>query len=395
LLSHIGKANDIKIAGQTSGIDLVLGGHSHQHIKEVFKSKSGEPVIVFQAGRNGDKYGTLDVEFDDKGVLVFKESDLETIPVKSGNKQKVNLTNEITKFNHTDFTQEDIETEQLMLNVLGNEKMRIGELAEPYNPYENSELYPKPENGVKNKIGGKSPRRDCENPLASFTADALLWNANNTYNANVDAVMMTGSHDFLVQKFRRKEITNRDILDFLPFKNRNYKLKLSGKEIKQILEWGVTGSINSGEKPREGERPYRPGFIQVAGIRYKAKTTEDGQYLKQDPLAEIKIKKPGTGNQYEDVEESRIYTVLLDNNFMRDVVNFETPKISAIFNKPDRQAIFAQKEGKTIEDMEKAGIEEGHTKLHKKDSLLQYIKDQDNKGRKIEIKSDGRIQKVQ
>ena len=63
LLSHLGYTLDKIIANQTQGIDVILGGHSHDLIfdvkegKNLFYSKSGEPVVITQAGRDGKNFG--------------------------------------------------------------------------------------------------------------------------------------------------------------------------------------------------------------------------------------------------------------------------------------------------------------------------------------------------
>lgn len=75
LLSHLGYTLDKIIANQTQGIDVILGGHSHDLIfdvkegKNLFYSKSGEPVVITQAGRDGKNFGVLNLEFDQNGVI--------------------------------------------------------------------------------------------------------------------------------------------------------------------------------------------------------------------------------------------------------------------------------------------------------------------------------------
>lgn len=82
LLSHSGYGYDRKIAQNTDGIDIILGGHSHnliQDIKEgenLLRSKSGEPVIITQAGRDGKHFGVLNVEFNDKGQIVKAQNNI-------------------------------------------------------------------------------------------------------------------------------------------------------------------------------------------------------------------------------------------------------------------------------------------------------------------------------
>ena len=73
-LSHIGfvykdqpeKMSDKHLAAKTSGIDLILGGHTHTFLKEplVFQNKDGKNVIVNQVGWAGILLGRLDFYFD-------------------------------------------------------------------------------------------------------------------------------------------------------------------------------------------------------------------------------------------------------------------------------------------------------------------------------------------
>ena len=60
LLSHEGNTVEKEIAQRVTGIDVILGGHSHDLIEGVtpgenlFYSPSGEPVVITQAGRDGN-----------------------------------------------------------------------------------------------------------------------------------------------------------------------------------------------------------------------------------------------------------------------------------------------------------------------------------------------------
>ena len=75
LLSHLGFGYDQKVAQETSDIDIILGGHSHNLILDVkpdlnlLTSKSGEPVVITQAGRDGRYFGVLNVEWSPEGIL--------------------------------------------------------------------------------------------------------------------------------------------------------------------------------------------------------------------------------------------------------------------------------------------------------------------------------------
>lgn len=73
-LSHIGfdykddpeKMSDKHLAAKTSGIDLILGGHTHTFLTEplVFQNKNHKNVIVNQVGWAGILLGRLDFYFD-------------------------------------------------------------------------------------------------------------------------------------------------------------------------------------------------------------------------------------------------------------------------------------------------------------------------------------------
>ena len=75
VLSHSGFKNDKKLAQNTSGIDVILGGHTHTLLTDIregvnlFKSKSGEPVVITQAGKDGENVGILNLVFNKDGII--------------------------------------------------------------------------------------------------------------------------------------------------------------------------------------------------------------------------------------------------------------------------------------------------------------------------------------
>ena len=84
LCSHVGYGDDkdLKIAKETEGVDIIIGGHTHTVIDGVntedkgeneklnlVMSKRNEPVLITQAGGLNKYAGYLNVEFDEKGVL--------------------------------------------------------------------------------------------------------------------------------------------------------------------------------------------------------------------------------------------------------------------------------------------------------------------------------------
>lgn len=73
-LSHLGydyeykKVSDKILAKETSGIDLIIGGHTHTFLEKptVMKNKNGQEVLINQAGWAGLRLGRIDFVLDDK-----------------------------------------------------------------------------------------------------------------------------------------------------------------------------------------------------------------------------------------------------------------------------------------------------------------------------------------
>jgi S-sulfosulfanyl-L-cysteine sulfohydrolase len=63
LLSHNGMDVDLKLAGRVSGIDVILGGHTHDAIPQpIAVSNAGGTTLVTNAGSNGKFLGVLDLD---------------------------------------------------------------------------------------------------------------------------------------------------------------------------------------------------------------------------------------------------------------------------------------------------------------------------------------------
>ncbi|TFK24617.1 5'-nucleotidase [Coprinopsis marcescibilis] len=82
-LTHIGYAQDIELAKQTTGISLIIGGHSHTLLGDnatipnaqgayptIVTNSIGEEVFVVTSYRWGEYLGYIDVEYDHSGHIV-------------------------------------------------------------------------------------------------------------------------------------------------------------------------------------------------------------------------------------------------------------------------------------------------------------------------------------
>ncbi len=80
LLSHIGFDKDQSIAKQVTGIDVIVGGHTHTLLSNnsteaegvyptVIKNPEQKPVLIVSAGIGGQHIGNLAVTFDNRGDI--------------------------------------------------------------------------------------------------------------------------------------------------------------------------------------------------------------------------------------------------------------------------------------------------------------------------------------
>jgi sulfur-oxidizing protein SoxB len=73
VLSHNGMDVDLKMATRVSGVDAILGGHTHDGMPVAsIVSNAGGQTVVTNAGSNGKFLGVIDFEVKDKKVAGFQ-----------------------------------------------------------------------------------------------------------------------------------------------------------------------------------------------------------------------------------------------------------------------------------------------------------------------------------
>ena len=68
VLSHLGKEVDLQMAGEVKGIDLIVGGKSHDRLDPPLWIEPSGTVIV-QAGYQGQWIGVVSLEIDSQGTV--------------------------------------------------------------------------------------------------------------------------------------------------------------------------------------------------------------------------------------------------------------------------------------------------------------------------------------
>ncbi len=215
LLSHQGNTVEKEIAQTVSGIDVILGGHSHDLIEGVKDGKNllyspvGEPVIITQAGRDGNNFGILNLEFDDKGRITYVQNN-----IMDTNSYSPNMVMSKT------------------INSILGESPVIGELI----------------------LRDKLPKNALleENPCADFVADAIKT------NMNADIVLINSAN--FRGSINTGKITERDISSIFPFSNKLLKVKLNEKDLVDAVNACGKSLIATNSKP---------GLLQVSGLTYK------------------------------------------------------------------------------------------------------------------------------
>lgn len=256
VLSHEGSKNDIKLAQETSGIDIIFGAHTHDLIegikegKNLFYSKSGEPTIITQAGKDGETVGILNVDFDENGII--KKAQNNVIKTRA--------------YNRPLFIKDSVES------ILGKPEV-IGR--------------------VKAAVPPPTKRLAENNPHGDLIADAMR-NELGTDIAILNAGNIRGS-------FSQGPIDTRLISDITPFEDHMMILGLTEKQIVDSIKVGCKSIPRSSNKP---------GILLVSGLKYKAN--------KQGELLELEFIDKNNQTHKIDVnnpDPNKKYTVAADDFF--------------------------------------------------------------------------------
>ena len=242
LLSHEGywDEGDLKIAKETQGIDIIIGGHTHTVIdgvntdgptKNLLTSKRCEPVIITQAGSDNAYVGYLDVLFDNKGVLV-----------------KENIKNKLVSL---DAYASDKKTDRILKKAIGENEV-IAEVEVPFVPvYENEE-------------------REMENPAANYLTDGMLRKGKE-YGAEVALINAPSMKNSKVDKV----LTKYDVCyRMLPYNDDVIVVNLTEKQFVELLNLQAKTVISNGGSQ----------MLHCAGMKYtiSRKAAKDGKICVKD-----------------------------------------------------------------------------------------------------------------
>lgn len=229
VLSHYGLSADKKLAQTVPGIDVIVGGHSHNRMSRAMRE--GETLIV-QAGAHGSDLGRLDLQVQ-KGKIVGHERTLIT------------LDNALIPG--------DVEIADVIQQALTPHRAKLNErLGEALTPISRAQT-----------LAGDEPRkRDHESPADSLFADIIREETKS------DIVILPGiGYGTAIPP---GAISAEDLRNLIPHESKIVSMVLKGSQVREILEQSLENTYTDEPKKKVG------GLAQVSGITFKYRA--EGSY---------------------------------------------------------------------------------------------------------------------
>ena len=251
LLAHLGEernefnSDSHSIARQTTGIDVVLDGHTHSEIiGDTVHNKTGQTVVISQTGTKLKNIGKLVIT--PNGTITT-----ELVPTSqlTRENEKVKRAYTITCEKSRNFTEQVIGDNETLLLVRDN---------------------------------GKKVIRLRETNAGDFVADAVM-----DYCKSDITMVNAGS---IRTNLPSGEVTNGGIMDLAPYDNRLTVVEETGAKIVELLTACIQSLPNA-----DGD------FPQVAGLRFEIDGTNH-------TVSNVMVMNKST-RQYEPIKPDQLYTI--------------------------------------------------------------------------------------
>ena len=228
-LSHCGVDVDRSIAGNVSGIDLIVGGHDHINYHYVIDRSDGWSTQMVQDGCFGENLGVLSFRFDGE--------------------------------------MEDVEWQQVPLTAdVGSDPAIVAYLAPYMAEYEHQ--FSKVIGTTTMPLDArKIAIRHTETGLGDLVADAI-----RDAFPNADVAMFNGGSIRGDTVYPSGNISLMTVKSILPYDNTVYLVKVTGAQLKQVLEISAASNRTS-EDGWIGDRISDAAFLQVSGVRCTINTS--------------------------------------------------------------------------------------------------------------------------
>ncbi len=258
-LTHIGFQQDLKIARDVKGIDLIFGGHSHNYLKQMAKTNN---TLIVNGGQRATYIVKVDLYFNRDGKIqkaryrLIKTKKYKPDPILAASLRRFKLAPSVV----------------------------VGKTKTGFNLLESVLRYR--ESGFADTVNDILKRR--------FGVDLVL---NNSGMFRTDRVYPPGS------------ITDTMLKNIFMFNNVAYITHIKGSCIKQILN-------------RSAARYGHGGFLQVAGIRFTIDLSKPPQKINCNNAHSCHVTKAGkriTGVTIDGkpLNKDRTYSVLTNDYLIK------------------------------------------------------------------------------
>ncbi|MHB0970755.1 MAG: substrate-binding domain-containing protein [Thermoanaerobaculia bacterium] len=216
-LTHLGLTHDQELARKVPGIDVIVGGHSHNRMREA--KRLGSTLIV-QAGAHGSDLGRLDLELRDGAVVSHRRT---LIPITG--------------------LRADPAIDALLAERLTSVRTKLEE-----------EIGTARETIIRAQtLSGQEPeKRDAESKADSLFAD-LVREATGA-----DIALLPGVGYGVA--IPAGPIRARDLRNLLPHESKIFIVRLTGDEVRQVMERAIQNVVTKDIREKVG------GMIQVSGL---------------------------------------------------------------------------------------------------------------------------------
>ena len=284
-MGHLGNEENCRpwtyedVIANTSGIDVLLDGHSHDKDQVVMKNKNGEEVLRSACGTKMACIGWCRIVADGTittGLFTWNN------PVAAP--QLLGIDNDMAKA----VAEASDELYQKLDEVVAKSEVELT----IFDPVEKSE------EGTPIRMV-----RRAETNLGDFCADA--------FRAQSGAEIAFSSGGGIRVNLPAGDIRLKDILSVHPFGNSLCVVKVTGQQILDALEWG--------SRAIPGETG---GFLQVSGLTYEIDASIESPCIKDENTmfagieGERRVKNVMVGD--EPIDPEKMYTLASHNYMLLD-----------------------------------------------------------------------------
>ena len=265
-LTHLGLGADKKLAEAVPEIDVIVGGHSHNRMSEALQV--GRTLIV-QAGAHGSDVGRLDLTLTD-GRITKHERKL------------IALDNAVVP--------SDRATAELIERIEKPYRAQLDEVVG-----EATAIIPR----AQTLAGQDARKRDERSPADHLFAELLRETTGS------DLALLPGvGYGIALQP---GPITAEQLRNLLPHEGKVVTMKLTGAQIRAILEQALTNTFSDDPKTKVG------GMIQTGGVHF----TYDAKAREGSRLNEVTVGK-------EPLDPQRAYSVATNSMLAHGGHNYRT-----------------------------------------------------------------------